>query len=128
MAGKRMAQDWQWKMRINEVSDPSNPHIHGRTVRLSGWRAVAATVAGLTVLTAMAAFLALGFLFIVLPTVVLGAVACYVLPKLPRRGAGYSNAAERTGRTTIIDGTYKVANDATGEADNDHKSGPRPQL
>ena len=103
MVSKRMAQDWQWKMRINEMSDPSDPPIHVRTGRLFDWRAVAATVAGLTVLAAMAAFLALGFLFIVLSTMVLGAGAYYFLPKRPRSGAGHSNAIERTGSTTIID-------------------------
>jgi hypothetical protein len=101
------------------MSDPSDPRIHVRAVRLFGWRAVAAIVAGLTVLVAVAAFLALGFLFIVLPTMVLSAVAYYFLPKRPSRSVGNSKAAERIGSTTIIDGTYKVTNDATGEAGND---------
>ena len=101
------------------MSDPSDPRIHVRAVRLFGWRAVAAIVAGLTVLVAVAAFLALGFLFIMLPTMVLSAVAYYFLPKRPSRSVGNSKAAERIGSTTIIDGTYKVTNDATGEAGND---------
>ena len=111
---------------MTEMSDPSDPRIHVRAVRLFGWRAVAAIVAGLTVLVAVAAFLALGFLFIVLPTMALGAVACYFLPKPPGRSVGNSKAAERTGGTTIIDGTYKVTNDAAGEAENDHTSGRQP--
>lgn len=108
------------------MSDPSDPRIHVRAVRLFGWRAVASILAGLTVLVAVAAFLALGFLFIVLPTMVLGAVAYYFLPKPPSRSVENSKAAERTGSTTIIDGTYKVTNDATGEAENDRKSGRQP--
>jgi hypothetical protein len=108
---------------MTEMSDPSDPRIRVRAVRLSGWRAVATVVAGLMVLVAVAAFLALGFFFIVLPTMVLGTVAYYFLPKPPSRSVGNSNAAERTGSTTIIDGTYKVTNDAAGQAENDHKSG-----
>jgi|SRR5579872_1645266 len=111
---------------MTEMSDPSDPRIHVRAVRLSGWRAVATVVAGLTVLMAVAAFMALGFLFIGLPTMLLGAVAYYFLPKRPCRSVGNSNAAERTGSRSIIDGTYKVTNDTTGQADNDHKSGRQP--
>lgn len=111
---------------MTEMSGPSGPRIHVRAVRLSGWRAVATIVAGLTVLVAVGAFLALGFLFIVLPTMALGAVAYYFLPKPPSRGVENSKAAERTGSTTIIDGTYKVTNDAPGEVENDHKSGQQP--
>jgi hypothetical protein len=111
---------------MTEMSDPSDPRIHVRAVRHSGWRAVATVVAGLTVLVAVAAFLALAFLFIVLPTMVLGAVAYYFLPKPPSRGVENSKAAERTGSATIIDGTYKVTNDDTGEAEYDHKSVRQP--
>lgn len=111
---------------MTEMSDPSDPRIRVRVVRLFGWRAVIAMVAGLTALVAVAAILALGFLFVVLPAMVLGAVAYYLLSKPPSGSAGYSKPVERTGSTTIIDGTYKVANDATREAGNDHKSDPQP--
>jgi hypothetical protein len=106
---------------MTELSDPSDPRIHVRAVRLFGWRAVAAIVAGLTVLVAVAAFLALGFLFIVLPTMVLGAVAYYFLPKRPSRGLGNSNAVERTGNTTIIDANYRVTNDHSEDNRTGHK-------
>ena len=86
-----------------------------------GWRALVPIVAKLTALVAVIAFLALGILFIVLPAMVLGAVACYLLPKRPSRTLGNLNGAERTGNKSIIDGTYRVTNDAAGEAENDHK-------
>ena len=65
----------------------------------------------------MAAFLALGFLFIVLPTMVLGAIAYCFLPKLPGRSLGNSKAVERTGNTTIIDANYRVTNDHSEETE-----------
>ena len=106
---------------MTEMSDPSDPRIHVRAVRLFGWRAVPAIVAGLTVLVAVAAFLALSFLFIVLPIMVLGAVAYYVLPKQTIRGVGNSTAAERTGNTTIIDVNYRVTNDHSEDNRTGHK-------
>lgn len=106
---------------MTEMSDSSDPSVHVRAVWLSGWRAVAAIVAGLTVLVAVAAFLALGFLFIVLPTMVVGAVAYHFLPKCASRTVGNLKAADRTGNTTIIDGTYRVANDHPEDIRTGHK-------
>jgi hypothetical protein len=106
---------------MTDMSDPSHPRVHIRGIRLSGWRAVAAIVVGLAVLVAVVAFLALSFLFIVLPTAILGTVAYYLLPRPASSTAEISKAAEWTRNAAIIDGTYKVTNDATEEPRNDHK-------
>lgn len=106
---------------MTAMAQQPDPRIHIRAVRLFGWQAVAAIVAGLTVLVAVAAFLTLGFLFIVLPTMVVGAVAYYFLPKPPSRTVGNLKAADRTRNTTIIDGTYRVTNDAAQDSRTGHK-------
>ena len=100
------------------MSDPlgphiQDPHIHVRAVRLSGWRAVAATLTGLAVLVAVAVFLALGFLFVVLPAMAVGTVAYYLLSKPARRTV---RDLKGTGNPTIIDATYKVTSDGAGDS------------
>ena len=93
------------------MSDPIEPHIKFRAVRLSGWRAAVAIVVGLTVLLALTAFLALGFLFVVVPAMIVGAIAYYLLPTQARRTVEDLKAPNRRRNTTVIDGTYKVADE-----------------
>ena len=104
------------------MSEPSDPRIHVRTIRLSGWRAIAAAAAGLAVLVVGAVFLALSLLLVVLPAMVLGTVTYFLLSRPSRRTAGDLNAAKRTGNTTIIDATYKVTEDAAEDSGNGHES------
>jgi hypothetical protein len=103
------------------MSDPSNPYIRVRAVRLVGWRAVGVILAGLAVFVAVAALLALSILFIVLPAVAIGAVAYYFLPKRPGPALGNQKAADRAENTTIIDGDYRATNDATKEAEDGNR-------
>jgi len=107
---------------VIEMSEPSDPRIHVRTIRLSGWRAIAAAAAGLAVLVVGAVVLALSLLLVVLPAMVLGTVTYFLLSRPSRRTAGDLNAAKRTGNTTIIDATYKVTEDAAEDSGNGHES------
>ena len=100
---------------------PSDPRIHIRAVRFSGWRAIAAIVIGLTVMVAVFAFLALGFLFIVVPILVIASIAYYFLPKPKNRPVENSEKMGQTENATIIDGTYEVSQDDTGKSGRDHK-------
>jgi hypothetical protein len=124
MVGERVAEDRRLKRRMTEMSDPSNPNIHVRVVRLFGWRAIVAAIAGLAALAAVIAFLTLSFLFIVVPTMAIGAVVYYLLPKRPSRTFENLTPSDRPGHQTIIDANYSITNDdagKTGEAGNDHK-------
>jgi hypothetical protein len=100
---------------MTEMSDPSGPNIHVRAVRLFGWRALVAIAAGVAVVVAVAAVLALSFLFIVLPTMVIGAVAYYFLPKRPSRTLGNLKAGDQAKNTTIIEANYTVSKDDSGK-------------
>jgi hypothetical protein len=93
------------------MSNPSDPNIHVRAVRLFGWRAIAAVLAGLVVVVAVAALLALSFLLIVLPAMAIGAVAYYLLPKRPGHTLGDLNASNHAKNSTIIETNYSVTND-----------------
>src|ERR1017187_7972908 len=100
---------------------PPDPRIHIRAIGLSGWRAIAAIVIGLTVLVAAFAFLALGFLFIVVPALVIASVAYHFLPKPKNRPLGNCEKMGQTENATIIDGTYEVSQDDAGKSGNDYK-------
>jgi hypothetical protein len=121
MVSERVAEDECSRRRLTEMFDPSDPKIRMRAAHLHGWRAVAAVVAGLTVLVGVAAFLALGFLFIALPTMVVGAVVYYFLPNRPGRTLRNLEAEQQIKNTTIIEGNYSVTNETAGEAEDDHK-------
>lgn len=73
-----------------------------RVVHLSGWRAVLAIAAGLAVLAAVAALLTVGFL-VVLPVILVAAIALRFLPKPRMQPMGRSDGPD------IIEGTYQVA-------------------
>jgi hypothetical protein len=76
-----------------------------RVVRLSGWRAVVAVLAGLIGLVAVVALLAVGFVFVVLPGIVIATIAYWFLPKPKVRAMG------PTGDPHVIEGTFEVAPD-----------------
>ena len=73
-----------------------------RVVRLSGWRAIAAVLAGLVALVAVIAALAVGFVFVVLPALVIAGIAYWFLPKARIRSMG------PPGDPDVIEGTYEV--------------------
>ena len=100
------------------MSNRSDPRIQIKTVKISGWRAIAAIVVGIAVLVAVAAFLALGFLFIVVPTLAIASVAYYFRPKPTIRSREHPEKVRKigpTGTVTIIDGEYEVARDDANE-------------
>lgn len=105
------------------MSDPLGSNIHVRAIRLSGWRAAVAVVIGLSVLVALAALLTLGFLFVVLPAAVVGAVAYYLLPKRNIATLRHPKATEQSNSPNIIEGSYRrIENGAEDrEAGTDHK-------
>jgi hypothetical protein len=76
-----------------------------RVVRLSGWRAVVAVLAGLIGLVAVVALLAVGFVFVVLPGIVIATVAYWFLPKAKVRAMGPA------GDPDVIEGIYAAAPD-----------------
>jgi hypothetical protein len=76
-----------------------------RVVRLSGWRAVLAVLTGLVALAAVIALLAVGFVFIVLPAIVIGSIAWLFLPRPARR------PMDPRGEPGVIEGRYEVAPD-----------------
>ena len=75
---------------------------------LRGWAAV---VLGLATFMAVAAFLTIGFLFVVLPMIVLAPVIYHFLPKKSVYVVATPDSMERTAQKSdraIIDGDYRV--------------------
>src|SRR5215469_1794664 len=96
----------------------SEPPVHIRAIRLSGWRAIAAAVAGLAILAVVVAFLAVSFLFIAVPALAIASIAYYLRPKpMIRSGQNLDNIgkADTPRNGTVIDGTFKVV---SNEAEN----------
>ncbi|HEY4123844.1 MAG TPA: hypothetical protein VGM36_04470 [Rhizomicrobium sp.] len=74
-----------------------------RMVRLTGWRAVTAILAGLASLAVVIVLLTVGFVFIVLPALVVAAIAWRFLPRARIRSMGPASDP------SVIEGTYEVA-------------------
>jgi hypothetical protein len=101
---------------MTRMSDPTHDSlVYVRAVRLSGWRAAATIAAGLAVLVAVAPFLALGFLLIVVLAAVVGAAVYYFLPNRPGR-VERPRALDLSGRGTITEADYRVTNGHAGHA------------
>jgi hypothetical protein len=77
-----------------------------RVVRLSGWRAILAVLAGLIGLAAIVALLVVGFFLVALPALVVAAIAWRLLPRT-RPSVG------PVGDAKTIEGVYEVSPDAT---------------
>jgi hypothetical protein len=102
----------------------SEPPTHIRAIRLSGWRAIAAAVAGLAILAVVVAFLAVGFLFIAVPALAIASIAYYFGPKRmirPVQNMGNIGKADAPRNGTIIDGTFKVVPNEAENSTNGQK-------
>ncbi len=84
-----------------------DPRLQFRTIQLSGWRGVAALVAGAGLIVAILALLALSFVFIALPALIIGSVLYYFRPRKPR--PPMAPRARPAGPGAVIEGTYEVA-------------------
>ncbi len=73
-----------------------------QTIRLSGWRAAAVVLAGLAGLVALAALAIVGFFLVVLPAIIVAAIAYRFLPR------ARMPVENSTGDATVIDTTYEI--------------------
>jgi len=80
-----------------------------------GWAAIAVGVAILTVVT----FLAIGFLILIMPAVLLASILFWFLPKPKFHRAGTRSEKPPVTEATIIEGNFKVIDNTSDSETND---------